>query len=100
MGDRDELVRPVEVRARARYRIWLRYADGTEGEVDLSHLAGRGVFAAWSDPSLLAGVRIGPQGPIRWGESIDVCPDVLYLLLTGMSVGDYMSNLRHAAAST
>jgi hypothetical protein len=36
------MVRPVEVRRLARYRIWLRYQDGTEGEVDLSHLAGRG----------------------------------------------------------
>ena len=98
MNDSEELVRPVEVQARAPYRIWLRYADGTEGEVDLSHLAGRGVFAAWSDPSLFAGVRIGPRGAICWGERIDVCPDALYLLLTGMSVEDYMPSLRHAAA--
>lgn len=41
-----DTVRPVEARALARYRIWLRYHDGTKGEVDLSHVAGRGVFAA------------------------------------------------------
>ncbi len=28
----------VEVRPLSGYRIWLRYADGVEGEVDLSHL--------------------------------------------------------------
>jgi hypothetical protein len=36
------MVRPIEVRPAGRYRIWLRYQDGTEGEVDLSHLAGTG----------------------------------------------------------
>lgn len=34
----------LEVKALTTYRIWIRYADGFEGEVDLSHLAGRGVF--------------------------------------------------------
>lgn len=29
MNDGDELVRPVEVQARAPYRIGLRYADST-----------------------------------------------------------------------
>lgn len=38
---------PVEVRAVGRCRIRLRYQDGSEGEVDLSHLAARGVSAAW-----------------------------------------------------
>ena len=99
MNDGELLIRPVEVQARARYRIWLRYGDGTEGEVDLSDLASHGVFEAWNDPTLFAGVRIGPGGAICWGESIDVCPDSLYLRLTGMSVEDYMPNLRHAAAS-
>jgi hypothetical protein len=38
--------RPVEVRARLGFRLWLRYDDGTAGEVDLSDFAGRGVFRA------------------------------------------------------
>lgn len=40
------MIRPTEVKAREGYRIWLRYSDGSAGEVDLSHLAGRGVFKA------------------------------------------------------
>lgn len=35
--------RIVEVRPSDGYRIWLRFSDGAEGEVDLSDLAGRGV---------------------------------------------------------
>jgi hypothetical protein len=48
------MIRPVEVRPLPNYRIWLRYADGTEGEVDLSHLAGQGVFAVWQEEGVFA----------------------------------------------
>ena len=41
--------KPVQVKALANYRVWLRYDDGAEGTVDLSDLAGRGVFKAWDD---------------------------------------------------
>ena len=98
MRDGEELVRPVEVHARQPYRIWLRYADGQEGEVDLSDVAGQGVFGAWADPSVFAAVRIGPGGAVCWGDRIDMCPDALYLRLTGMSVEDYMPALRDAVA--
>ena len=33
----------IDVRALDDYRIWLRFDDGAQGEVDLSDLAGRGV---------------------------------------------------------
>lgn len=78
-------LRPLAVQARDGFRIWLRYADGKEGEVDLSHLAGQGVFAAWLDRSFFEGVHIGAGNGISWGEDIDLCPDALYLRLTGQS---------------
>lgn len=81
MSDTDQRARPVEVRALEPYRIWMRYDDGTEGEVDLSHLAGRRLFAAWSDPDFFAGVRIEPGGYVAWSEDLDLCPDALYLRL-------------------
>ena len=77
------MVRPVEVRAVGSYRIWLRYQDGTEGEVDLSHLAGKGVFTAWDKDGVFAKVKLGPHGAIEWPGDLDVCPDALYLRLTG-----------------
>ena len=52
----DVRLRPIEVRALEPYRIWLRYDDGVEWEVDLSRLAGKGVFAAWEDHSFFAEV--------------------------------------------
>ena len=77
--------RLVEVKARERFRIWLRYDDGTEGEVDLSDVAGRGVFEAWNDPAVFHSVRLGSHGAIEWTPNLDICPDAMYLRLTGKS---------------
>lgn len=79
------MTRPVEVRPLQNFRIWLRYDDGTEGQVDLSDLAGRGVFKAWDDAAFFDAVRLGSHGAIEWGSDIDLCPDAMYLRLTGKS---------------
>ena len=44
------MIRPTTVEARDGHRIWLRYSDGTSGEIDLSHLNSVGVFKAWDEP--------------------------------------------------
>ncbi len=88
------MIRPTAVEARENYRIWLRYSDGSEGEVDLSHLSGRGVFAAWNDPDRFNQVFVTPAGGIAWGEDIELCPDDLYLRLTGKSIEDVMLGTR------
>ena len=77
--------KPVEVKPLTDFRIWLRYQDGTEGTIDLSDVAGRGVFAAWNDPAFFRSVRLGSHGAIEWGANIDICPDAMYLRLTGKS---------------
>ena len=41
------VIEPVAVEARPGYRIWVKYADSVEGEVDLSHKVGKGAFRAW-----------------------------------------------------
>ena len=76
---------PIEVKALPHYRLWLRYADGVKGEVDLSYLVGRGVFSAWDDHKVFENVHIGARGAITWKDDIDLCPDALYLRLTGQT---------------
>ena len=88
------MAKPVEVRALANYRIWLRYDDGVEGKVDLSDLAGRGVFEAWNNEALFGAVRIGAFGAIEWGADLDLCPDALYMRLTGKSPEEVFPALR------
>ncbi len=90
-------MRPVEVRALEPYRIWLRYDDGVEGEVDLSDVAGQGVFAAWEDHLFFAGVHLGPAGSIAWSDRIDMCGDALYLEITGLTPEELFPRLRDAA---
>ena len=84
----------VEVKALSGYRIWLRYADGMEGEVDLSHLAGRGVFKAWTDRKVFEGVHVDTSGAIAWNEELDLCPDALYLRLTGKAAEELFPQLK------
>ena len=66
------------------YRLRLRFTDGAEGEVDLSHLVGRGVFESWSDESVFHRVSVDPlTRTVTWPDNIDLCPDVLYHQVTG-----------------
>ena len=91
---RKKTPQPVEVRALEPYRIRLRYDDGVEGEVDLSHLVGKGVFAAWEDHSFFAGAHLGPARSIAWSDDIDMCGDALYLEITGMTPEQLFPRLR------
>jgi len=90
--------KPVAVKALADYQVWLRYDDGAEGTVDLSDLAGRGVFKAWGDPAFFRAVRLGSHGAIEWDLEIDLCPDALYMRLTGKSPEEVFPALRSVHA--
>ena len=87
------MARPIEVKALPNFRIWLRYDDGVNGEIDLSDLAGRGVFTAWEDIAFFNSVRLGSHGAIEWGADIDICPDAMYLRLTGKSPEEIFPSL-------
>jgi len=67
------------------YRLELHYERGESGVVDLSALLGRGVFSAWEDPSVFSAVRVTEEGAVEWPGDIDLCPDALYLQMTGKS---------------
>lgn len=70
----------VAIEPRAGFRLWVRFADGVEGEADLSDIAGRGVFARWTErPEEFDAVTIHPKThtPV-WPGGLDVAPDALY----------------------
>jgi hypothetical protein len=81
-----------QVKALQAYRLWLRFSDGVEGTVDLSYLAGRGVFKLWENYEDFQKVRIGDTGELLWDDSVDLCPDSLYLKITGKKVSDVFAN--------
>jgi len=78
----------IEVRPGPDHRIWITFDDGAQGEVDLSDLAGRGVFQAWADRKVFEHVHVDESGAVVWPGEIDLCPDALYLRLTGKAVWD------------
>ena len=88
------MIRPTNVAALEDYRIWIRYSDGSAGEVDLAHLAGHGVFSAWNDSRFFKDVHLGPAGAIAWGEDIELCPDAVYMELTGKPLEEVMSGVK------
>jgi hypothetical protein len=94
------LIRPTTVRALPGYRIYLEFSDGENGEVDLSGLAGKGVFKAWNDYSLFERVRVSRHRSIEWDNEIELCPDALYMQLTGKTPEEVFPRLRRDQRET
>jgi|GEM_PF-755960 len=68
----------VACKALPNYHIWIRFDDGLEGEVDLNHLVGKGVFEAWNSIDFFNDVRVDPKSDtVAWGEDIDLDAYVL-----------------------
>ena len=90
---------PINVEPREGYRIWVEYDDGASGEVDLSDVAGKGVFKPWLEREFFEQVHISEYGAITWSDDLDICPDTPdtpdtpYFDLTGNArhepVGDF-----------
>jgi hypothetical protein len=87
-------MKPVAVTALPKYKLQVEYADGVAGEVDLSHLVGKGVFAAWNDRAAFEAVAIGDQGEFQWSDDIELCSDAIYLEITGKSAVDLFPGLK------
>jgi len=86
--------KPLLVRALPNYRIYIKYSDGAEGEIDLSDLVGQGVFEAWRDYRFFKKVYIGAGRQIQWSDEIELCPDTLYMRLTGKTPEELFPNLK------
>ena len=91
------MIQPVFVEPRPGHRIWIEYSDGLAGEIDLSGLVGRGAFEVWSNPGCFEKVRIASHRAIAWEDDIELCPDALYLKLTGKSVEEVMPGAKFLA---
>jgi hypothetical protein len=78
----------VHVQPLGGYRIYLRFEDGVEGELDLRRmLEFTGVFEPLRDAKEFAKVRVNPEiGTIVWPNGADLDPDVLYAAVSGESI--------------
>jgi Protein of unknown function (DUF2442) len=85
----------TQAKALPGFRLELTFESGETGVVDLSSFAGRGVFAAWEQPGLFERVTITDQGAVEWPGEIDLCPDSLYLRMTGKRAEDIFPALQN-----
>lgn len=93
------MVKPTKVRALPGYKIWVQFSDGVQGEVDLSHLVGKGVFRHWEEKGEFEKVHIDRKsGTLAWDEEIDLCSDTLYMQITGQKPEEFYSRLKPQAA--
>ena len=90
---------PIEVRPLPNFRLHLRYADGVEGEVDLSRFAGQGVFALWDEPGAFDEAHVTPEGAVAWSDEVEICGDSLYLEITGRRPEEVFPKLSPLAAN-
>jgi hypothetical protein len=76
-------MRVTHAKALPGFRLELQFDNGESGVVDVSSFAGKGVFAAWNTPSVFESVSVNGEGAVEWRHEIDLCPDTLYLRMTG-----------------
>jgi hypothetical protein len=70
----------IEARAVGGYRVFVRFDDGVQGEIDLSSfMIFEGVFAPLKTADRFAEVRVNPDlGTICWPNGADIAPEALY----------------------
>jgi hypothetical protein len=88
------LIHPTLVRPLPNYRLYLEFSDGMKGEVDVTDLAGHGVFEIWNKPGFFEKVHIGSHREIKWDDELELCADSLYLKLTGKTPEELFPKLR------
>ncbi len=67
----------TEARALPEHRLQLVFANGVEGEVDLSGEEWVGVLEPLANQAYFEQVRV-VDGTVAWPNGVDMAPDVLY----------------------
>lgn len=69
----------IEARHVRDYRVWLKFQDGTEGEIDLKNELWGEAFEALKDISFFHNLRVDPElHTIVWPNGADLAPEFLY----------------------
>lgn len=81
----------AEAKPLKNYKVWIKFIDGMEGVVDLSALAGKGIFSQWDDKKFFDSVFVDAEShTVAWPGGIDLCPDELYAEITGEDIGSIL----------
>jgi len=73
------VIEVVEAAYRNGHRVWLKFNDGLEGEVDLSSELWGEVFEPLRDPAYFAAFRVDQT--LTWPNGADFAPEFLHSLV-------------------
>ena len=69
----------VEARCVGGFEIWLKFRDGTAGEIDLSAELHGTMFEALKDPAVFDQFQIHPEfNTLTWPNGADFAPEFLH----------------------
>ena len=83
----------------SQYQLFVEFADGVKGCIDLSRWIGKGVFSYWNDENNFRNFVITKDKKLQWNEEIDMDPDAFYLQLINKTFEEYAGDqqlLRHS----
>lgn len=87
----------VEVKPLEGYRLRVKFSDGTEGEANLSDIAGKGVFEKLTDADYFCSVFVDSEThTVAWPGGLDLCPDSLYAEITGKVLSSLLHSEVHS----
>jgi Protein of unknown function (DUF2442) len=73
------MIRVTDVKLVRDFVVWVRFNDGSEGEVDLSGELDGPVFEPLKDPKVFAQVRLDPDvHTLVWPNGADLAPEFLH----------------------
>ncbi len=82
-----------------KHKLYVRFSDASEGEYDVSHLAGKGVFKSWDTENNFSKVSINTEfGAITWPGELDIDTINIYCKIKGLDVDAYLNSKQQHAA--
>ena len=85
------LPKVIDARYAGSYRVWLRFADGLSGEIDLASELWGAMFEPLKDEAFFTQLRVDPElDTIVWPNGADLSPQWLH---------DQLKTQENAAAS-
>lgn len=89
----------ISVTAIGKYKLYVRFSDASEGEYDVSHFAGKGVFKSWDIDDNFSKVSINNEaGAITWPGELDIDTINVYCKINGLDVDAYLHSKHQYAA--
>ncbi|HYU25942.1 MAG TPA: DUF2442 domain-containing protein [Thermoanaerobaculia bacterium] len=68
----------VEAKYLRDFTIWVKFEDGSQGEIDLASELWGPVFEPLKDPATFRNFEVAEYGTVAWPNGADLAPEFLY----------------------